>query len=164
MTSEVQVTDIAKWLERRKDAGRSTVLFLGARTGGLFRSKMLYGTVQYFSLRAFNNMSRLEQFDECYRVLREQDLSKSEIDTILIAALQGLQITETDISLAELVKRGFFETIISTNIDDLLTKAFVQVGMEETNDFQVFIPYQSSVEDIASPQQRLALQINQSLR
>ena len=99
-------------------------------------------------------MSRIEQFGECYRVLREEDLFRSEIDTILIASLQGLQITETDISLAELVKRGFFDTIISTNIDDLLTKAFVHVGMEEPNDFQVFIPHQSSVEDIAYPQQR----------
>ena len=154
MASEIQVTDIARWLQNSKDAGRSTLLFLGARTGGLFRSKTLYGTVQYFSSRAFNNMSRIEQFAECCRILLEEDLSRSEIDTILTASLQGLQITETDVSLAELVKRGFFETIISTNIDDLLTKAFVQVGMEEFNDFQVFNPRQSSVENIESPQQR----------
>ena len=154
MASAVQVKDMARWLQERKDAGRSTVLFLGARAGGLFRSKTLYGTVQNFSLRAFNNMSRIERFGECCRVLLEEDLRRSEIDTILIESLEGLQITETDISLAELVKRGFFDTIISTNIDDLLMKAFAWVGMEEFNDFQVFIPHQSSVEDIESPQQR----------
>lgn len=154
MASAVQMTGIARLLQKRMDAGRSTVLFLGARAGGLFRSKTLYSKVQYFSSRAFNSMPRIEQFGECCRVLVEEDLQRNEIDTILTESLEDLQITETDASLAELVKRGFFDTIISTNIDDLLTKAFVCVGMKEFNDFQVFIPHQSSVEDIESPQQR----------
>ena len=154
MASAVQVKDMARWLQENKDAGRSTVLFLGARTGGLFRSKTLYDEVKYFSSRAFNSMSQIERFGECCRVLLEEDLRRSEIETILFKSLKGLQITETDISLAELVKRGFFDTIISTNIDDLLTKAFVDMGMKEAYDFQVFIPHQSSIEDIESPQQR----------
>src|SRR5713101_7340165 len=98
--SETHVIDVATWLERRRDAGHSTILFLGARTGGPFRSKTLYSTSQYFSPRTFNNMSRIEQFGECYRVLHQEDFSKSDIDTILIASLQGLEASETDISLS----------------------------------------------------------------
>ena len=62
---EASITDVARWLERRRIAGESTVLFLGAKAGGLFRSKPLYSTVQYFSPRTFNDLSRIEQFGEC---------------------------------------------------------------------------------------------------
>jgi hypothetical protein len=137
--SKIQVTDIIRWLEK-KDNSRSTVLFLGARAGGLFRSKTLYATLQYFSLRTFNNMSRVEQFNECYHALLRSDFSKSDIDTILIASLQGSQVSETDILLAELIKAGFFDTIISTNIDNLIPRALMQVGMRQNYDFQVAFP------------------------
>jgi len=152
---EASITDVARWLERRRITGESTVLFLGARAGGLFRSKPLYSTVQYFSPRTFNDMSRLEQFDECCHALHREDFSKSDIDTILIASLQGLETSEIDIYLSELVKAGIFDTIISTNIDDLLTESLVQVGMKDNQDFQIFIPQKGFIEDIA--QRRLKL-------
>ncbi len=146
--SKVHLVDIVKWLEQKSDSDRGTTLFLGARAGGLFRSRTLYSTSQYFSPRTFQNMSRVEQFAECYRVLNREDFSKSDIDTILIASLQGLEPSETDLSLSELVKVGIFDTIISTNIDDLLTRAFLKVGLKENHDFQVVIPQTGFIEDI----------------
>src|SRR5579859_4717471 len=43
------IPDIARWLEQKRDTGQSVILFLGARAGGLFRSKPLYTKVQHFS-------------------------------------------------------------------------------------------------------------------
>jgi hypothetical protein len=146
------IPDIVRWLEQKRDTGQSVTLFTGARTGGLFRSKPLYGTVQYFSPRTFTNMSRVAQFGECYRILHQEDFSKSDIDTIFIASTQGLEVSEADLALAELVKAGFFRTIISTNIDDLLTRAFLRRGMHENQDFRVFIPQERFVEDLSQPQ------------
>jgi hypothetical protein len=145
------IPDIARWLEEKRDTDQSVILFAGARTGGLFRSKPLYGTAQYFSPRIFTNMSRVAQFGECYRILHQEDFSKSDIDTIFIASTQGLEVLEADLALAELVKAGIFRTIISTNIDDLLTKAFLRIGMHENQDFRVFIPQERFIEDISQP-------------
>jgi TIR domain len=150
--SEVGVTDVVKWLEKRKESGKKTILFLGARAGGLFRSKTLYSTAQYFSPRTFNNMTRVEQFGECCRVLHQKEFSKSDIDTILIASLQALEPSEADIRLSELVNGGFFDTIISTNIDDLLNKALARIQMKEARDFQIFLPQIDFIEDLQALQ------------
>jgi hypothetical protein len=146
------IPDIARWLEEKRDTGQSVILFTGARTGGLFRSKPLYSTVQYFSPRTFENMSRVAQFGECSRILDQEDFSKSDIDTILIASTQGLEVSEADLALAELAKLGIFRTIISTNIDDLLTNALLKRGMHEKHDFLVYIPQEGLPEDILQPQ------------
>lgn len=153
--SETRVIDIAHWLKGRKNSGRRTVLFLGARAGGLFRSKVFYSTIQYFSVPTFNNMSRIEQFGECYRVLDKEEFSKSDIHAILTASLQGLIPSEADLRLAEIVKAGMFDAIISTNIDGLLNKAFTETGMKDTQDFQVFTPQQGLIEDILFPRQKI---------
>lgn len=146
--SSVHVTDVARWLKRRKDSTHNTVLFLGARAGGLFRGKYLYSTAQYFSPRTFNNMSRVEQFDECYRVLHDEDFTRGDIHNIFITSLQGLAVSEADIALAQLVGAGFFDVVISTNIDDMLTRALTQIGLKETQDFHTFIPQKSFIDDL----------------
>jgi TIR domain/SIR2-like domain len=156
---ETSIPDIARWLEEKRDTGQSVILFTGARTGGLFRSKPLYSTVQYFSPRTFTNMSRVAQFGECYRTLHEENFSQSDIDTILIASTQGLEVSEADLALAQLVKAGIFRTIISTNIDDLLTKALLRTGMLPNNDFRVVIPHESFTEDIFQPQLKHSCQL-----
>ncbi len=141
--SELNVTDVARLLEVRKNAHRSTVLFLGARTGGLFRSRILYETCQMFSARSFYNLSQIEQFGECYRVLNQEHFSGIDIDTILHTSLHYPQISEADLCLAELVKSGFFDVIVTTNVDNLLEKAFVHIGMKEKYDFCVITPQNS---------------------
>ena len=102
---------------------------------------------------------RAAQFGECYRILDQEDFSKSDIDTILIASTQGLEVSEADLALAELVKAGIFRTIISTNIDDLLTNAFLKTGMSEKHDFLVFIPQADLIEDTLQPQPKLSCQV-----
>lgn len=146
--STANVIDIARWLKKRKENDRSTTLFLGARAGGLFRSKTLYSTSQYFSPRTFHNMTQTQQFGECYRVLCEGDFVSGDIHSILVASLQSLKIAEADSLLANLVQAGIFDTIISTNIDNLLPKAFEEAGIKTGEDFQIFIPQQHSLDEV----------------
>ncbi len=57
MGVNTSITDIARWLEQKKDIGQRVILFTGARTGGLFRSKPLYSTVRYFSPHTFQQQA-----------------------------------------------------------------------------------------------------------
>jgi hypothetical protein len=142
--------EVANWLKKRRENGLSNVLFLGARAGGLFRSKTLYSTSQYFSPRTFHNMIQTQQFGECYRVLCEGDFVRGDIHSILVAALQSLKIAPADSYLANLVQSGIFDLIISTNIDNLLPTAFAEAGMKEGEDFKVVIPQQHAPDEVVS--------------
>lgn len=146
---ESNVTEMANWLKMRKSANRRTVLFLGARTGGLFRSKDFYDQAQQWSNRAFNELSQIEQFGECYQVLNH--FSESDLDGFFTLSLKNVGTSEADACVTELVKQDLFDVIITTNIDDLLEQAFREGEMKEIHDFRVFIPRQSSSEEIIRP-------------
>ncbi|HZO74369.1 MAG TPA: SAV_2336 N-terminal domain-related protein [Ktedonobacteraceae bacterium] len=130
----------AKILEVRRRINHSTVLVLGSRAGALFRSKNLYETLRLFSNRDFSRLSQTEQFAECYSLLTKNLFSEADIHAILRSSLQDLPVTKGETILAELVKRGYFGEIISTNVDDLLEQAFIQAEMKEGHDFEVIIP------------------------
>lgn len=150
----LNVIDIAKWLKKRKENGHSTVLFLGSRAGGLFRSKTFYSTSKRFSPRAFQDMTQSQQFRECYRVLCEGDFVQGDINSILMASLQSLKIVQADSHLADLVRLGFFDLIISTNVDNLLPRAFIETGMKIDEDFQVFIPQRHPLDEFMYQQHK----------
>ncbi len=154
---EANFIELIKLFEMRKVTGRRTVLFLGARAGGLFRSKSLYQDIQGFGIDIsnFNKLSRTGQFGECYPLLERLRYSESDMDGFLTKYLQNLDISEADTCLAELVKQGLFDIIISTNIDDVLERAFAQVEMKEIHDFQVFIPKNDTTEKIVRPEIKL---------
>lgn len=134
-SNEADVT--AKILEVRKKINHSTVLVLGSRAGALFRSKNLYETLRLFSNRDFSRLSQTEQFAECYSLLTKNLFSEIDIHALLRSALQDLPVTKVETILAELVKRGYFSEIISTNVDELLERALIQVEMKEGYDFEV---------------------------
>lgn len=136
----LDITEIAQELEIRKKNDTPTVLFLGSRAGGLFRSQFFYKTLQAFSTRNFSMLSQTEQFAECYRILTSGHFGESDIHAILRVSQQSLAPTKTDIIVANLVTQGFFEIIITTNIDDTLEQALAIVGAREDQDYVVFIP------------------------
>src|SRR2546422_3487835 len=138
--SRSDAPEIATLLEFRKKHNQRTVLFLGSRAGGLFRSQQFYDTMWQFSKRDFAELSRFEQFSECYKILQEERFSERDRFSILSSSLRGVGTIDADVCLAELVKDGVFDVVISTNIDDLAEQAFIQVGMRELEDFQVLIP------------------------
>src|SRR5260370_41828427 len=146
-TSNVKtsILEIANMLTARKKQGQSLNLFLGARAGGLFGNADFYSLVKDFSLLNFNNLSALEKFQECYKVLNSKRTDKNNrfdsnsIYQILTKSLSSQYYREEDEPLADLVKAGFFDVILTTNIDSFLeaTDAFWDGNGSDTS--QVFV-------------------------
>lgn len=138
--TQFNIQEMAQWLEMRKMGRYPTVLFLGARSGGLFRSSAFFNTMEGFSTRSFANLSHRERFAECYQILNGLRSSEAELDNILNRFLQDVELTDADVCLADLARQEFFDVIITTNVDDLLGQAFQQVDWRERRDFDVIIP------------------------
>jgi hypothetical protein len=142
--SSQDIAHIVDILRVRKNNLNSTILILGSRAGGLFRSKKLYETLKLFGEPSFNNLPPIRQFGECYRLLTRKNLpgfSKTDIDSILTEALRDVDIIDADIYLAQLVKARVFDIILTTNMDDTLETALRAVGMREIHDFEVLNLY-----------------------
>jgi hypothetical protein len=116
------------------------VLFLGARAGSLFHSQAFYEMLKGYSTSNFDIRSPADQFAECYKVLQKGRFSEKEIDTILTSSLRYTAVAEAHTCVAELIKEGVFDIIISTNIDNHLEDALKELGMKEQYDFGVFLP------------------------
>ncbi|HLG61218.1 MAG TPA: SIR2 family protein [Ktedonosporobacter sp.] len=139
--TKTTIAEVANMLEVRRKTNKRTTLVLGARAGGFFRSKELLDILRRFSSHDFTHLTPLEQFAECYQVLnRRGQFSESDLDGILRQALNEVFISEADLCLAELIKENFFDTIISTNIDDLLERALERVDLKYHKDFDIIIP------------------------
>lgn len=135
------IQKMAQLLKVRKHTHGHTVLFLGARTGGLFRSQFFYNSLQDFSLRDFSKLNGFERFEECYHVLnRPGNFVETDIDRILTASLRGVSTIYADLRLADLIKQGIFDLVITTCIDDILEQALSRVDLREANDYSVFVP------------------------
>src|SRR5260370_36676424 len=93
---------MAKILSMRKEAQRKTVLVLGSRTGSLFRSQHLYETLKQYGEPSFQDLSRIEQFAECYHLLTRKgkgskklpNFSLGDIDMILTTAVREVEIAD----------------------------------------------------------------------
>src|SRR5437764_4018926 len=142
----VEITDIAHMLKIRKKNNQGMVLFLGARAGSLFHSQDFYETLKVYSTNNFDIRSRAEQFAECYKVLQKGRFGEKEIDNILTDSLQRTAVAEAHTLVAELIKEGVFDIVISTNIDNHLEDALKELGMKEQYDFSVFLPERESLE------------------
>ena len=145
---------IANHLKLRQSTRHKTVLVLGSRCSGLFRSNYLYETLQtYGGSPTFSTSPRLKQFRECYQILTRRDgLSRSEIQSVLMRALDEVNCSTADLCLAELVKLGLFDLIISTQVDTLFEQALKEISMKELRDFEIFCPRGDMQEDASVPQ------------
>jgi hypothetical protein len=142
------IKELANLLRLRRSTGNRTVLLLGSRVGGLFRSELFYEHLERFSNRDFGGMSRFEQFSECYALLTaSKRFGESDIHGICRIALQDVAVTDADIYLAELIKKGFFEEVVSTNIDGVMERALSQVGMTEGKDFDVYTTHREKLRE-----------------
>jgi hypothetical protein len=153
------IPEIAHLLAMRRASFHPTVLFLGARSGGLFRSLAFSGAMERFSTRNFAFLSPQDQFAESYRVLHALQSSENELYSHLKEFLRDVTITDADICLAELVKQRLFSVIVSTNIDDVLERAFSEVEMREPHDFDVVIPERGPEPELGYPERRLYCRI-----
>lgn len=140
MLKEFTITDMVRSLNLRKQIRTSTVLILGSRTGGLFRSQHLYTLLEPHADSTFSTLPKLKQFAECYRLLTRRQspgFSSNETYGIVTNALNTINITNADKYLADLVRAGVFDTIITTNVDTLIEDALVARKWKNTRDFEV---------------------------
>jgi hypothetical protein len=137
--SDDELREIAKLLQRRKQLHHHTVLVLGARAGGLFRSNYFYEILQLFSDHTNKDLSRIEQFGECYPILKKY-FSQMDAHSIIQTSLQDVATTKGDECLAQLLKQGYFDEIITTNIDDMLEQSLLQLKIKKYSDYEVLIP------------------------
>jgi len=135
---DFEISRIIKQLKSRREGNQATVLVLGSRAGGLFRSEM-YDTLKLYGEPSFATLSQTEQFAACYRILTHPNqFTLFEIDEIFTQALASAAISEADIYLAALVRLHVFDVVISTNIDDIFERAMEYVGMEKGSDFDIY--------------------------
>jgi hypothetical protein len=134
------IAEIADMLSLKQKNNQNMVLFLGSRAGGLFRSQDFIETMKKYSKRNFDLLSREGQFAECFNVLKQKNFNDNNIHALLTEFLKPVTFSESDIYLAEFIKRGAFDVIITANIDSLLEKALVYVGMKDFYDFVVRVP------------------------
>lgn len=124
-------------LEMRKKNNHHTVLLLGPRAGRLFHSTHVYKSLQKLSSRNFHQLSRIQQFQECYNLLTSDKFSETDLHSILHTSLKDLHVSEADVCLASLIKQEYFDEIISMNIDDMLEEALLQIDLKESRDYDV---------------------------
>jgi len=145
---------IASFLQMSRAQGQKAVLILGSRTGALFRSAEFYDTMKQYALPSFDEQTLTQKFGTCYQLLtnelssQEQDkqaplfpyFDEQKIDAILSLALSKINISSADINLAHLIRLRFFDTVISTNVDDMLELAMENLEMEQGRDFYIYDP------------------------
>jgi hypothetical protein len=137
--------DMGEWLELRRRNNHQTILLLGSRAGALYRSLSFYGYCQQHTSHNLQTHSLVWSFRECYKVLLQRQLGERELHATLYDAFKDLRnllgmYNEGDGFFAEIVRRGYFREIISTNIDDIVERALFRVGLIEGTDFEVLIP------------------------
>jgi hypothetical protein len=138
--SKSDAQEIAKLLARRKTSFHPTVLFLGSRAGGLFRSQALLDSMQGFSRHNLTTLPQQDMFTQSYQFLSGLQSGESELHSHLKSFLRDVACSEADRYLAELIRQRLFSIIVSTNIDDLLEQALSKTGMRKPFDFDIVLP------------------------
>lgn len=157
--SKADIAEIAHALKIRKNSNQSMVLVLGSRAGGLYNNQSFYDLIKEYSKSNFNLLTPEQRFIECHKILQQGIFDENEIDTILTEALKKPPTVEASICLAELTKQGFFDVIISTNVDTVLEDAFKDIEMKERYDFEVLIPERDLFQDTIYSDRRFSCKI-----
>ncbi len=118
---ETSIQSIARELQRKTAERSNIVLFLGSRSGSLFRRPLLG------ELLAPIERFPIERFQKCHSILSSRD---SDALIVIGKALEDARRVEVaDTCLAELIKHHIFTTVLTTNIGCELELAFIQCDM-----------------------------------
>jgi TIR domain len=170
--SETTIEEILENLLVAQRQGRRVGLFLGHRAGALFSNNTLYEALEKtvksekdlsalltsdtlaiedmlrLHLQSMSNLSPLDKFKKCHDTLRDH-FSEKGIHTILVHAIAPVRYRKEDDLLAQLIKKGFFNPVITTSIDTLLEDACkVFCGMQQPGDYQVINYGKDSIDKI----------------
>src|ERR1700730_2985786 len=123
---EIALSKIVWKLKFRQVGKNSTVLILGSRAGSFFRNQRFFETFCEFGDPSFGSLTRIEQFGKIYQILNQGIFTANDIDALL-HEFAG-EFNQADLYLAELVRLGVFQTIISTNVDNAFERALERVA------------------------------------
>lgn len=152
------IAEIALQFDLRRKFSYPTVLVLGSRAGGLFRSKGLADAVQHFFESSQPLPTQDDPFAQAYHFFKQSGWGERS-PSILTSFLRDVAITEADLSLAELIKLKLFHVVISTNSDDLLEAALMKIGIRRIFEFEVHVPEQGHTFDPGLPERQLHCQL-----
>jgi hypothetical protein len=136
------VGEIAHRLQLRLRSRYHTILLLGSRAGALYRSN-LHKKLEAVSLSNLNDLPPPKRLEACYHILFSNarlQFSEAELHQLVGTSLQEVEFSIADIGLAELIKLGYFNTVITTNIDDTLERA---LSMIDVKDLEIIIGHRT---------------------
>lgn len=134
---EQNLKELLLLLQGRRSAS-GTVLLLGSRASSFFRNPKFYEDIAHLFIgsSAFSQMSRPQQFSKSYEHLRGAVLNESDTHTYL-KSWKDIALSKADLCLVELIKEGFFPTVVTTNIDHMIEDSFLRGNMKEGRDYHV---------------------------
>ena len=138
--ANIDVTKMTQMLKIQKDMYSPTVLVLGAKCGALLRSQALYHQLSNARPMDLPVHTEEDQAQYCMHLLLNGPLSNREIRSLLFKSLPDTFTQEIDAYVAALLKRNFFQLVLTTSIDVGLEDALLQIGLREKRDFEVFMP------------------------
>ena len=159
MPEQSNIAEIAHLLDMRRRSNHPTVLFLGSRAGGLFRSQALLEAAQRFPGQLFDSNVQQDQFAASYQFLQGLRSGTQELHNLLASFLREVAVTEADRGLAELIRLKLFSSIITTNIDGLLEQALENARMRKLFDFEVVGPERIQSFEAGTSERRLYCRI-----
>lgn len=159
MLERTNIAEIALHFDLKRKSSHPTVLVLGSRAGGLFRSQELAGAVQRFFGHNQPVSSQEDPFEVAYHFFEQARSGKSWLPHLLKRFLQDVRVAEADLSLAELIKQRLFRVVISTNIDGLLEEALDRAGLRRIFEFEVLVPKQGADFDPDPPEHQVRCQL-----
>ncbi len=142
MDQKFDIVQMASKLKLRKQTQGTTALFLGAKAGGLFRSFQLYKLLSSVGPSDLYSLLPVERYRRCYNILCDTRFSLQDIHDILTdkVLMQEIRAEVPELCIAELVKQGFFNPILSVSMYGEFEEAFQQMGMKGMLDFAVVSP------------------------
>ena len=134
--SSSTLASIIQSLRFRLDQQLGMTLLLGSQAGGLIRNPTFFAQLEQFLTPDRQYLTTIARFGECYRLLARPDgMSPAEIETFLLQSLKTVSTDEADLALAHLIRRGLFDTVVTTNVDVLLPQALTQIGLRAGFDY-----------------------------
>jgi SIR2-like domain len=132
---------LARNMDYRKQQGQTPyVLVLGAgaslSSGASSGGEVIASVTQRHSNKDVGSMTWDQKIEEFYRILDRR--SPDERYAILKPYIEGKAPSQGYRTLAELIQRGYFEVILSTNYDTFLEDALTDLGLRRS-DFDLLI-------------------------
>lgn len=131
---------LSNLLEKSRSRNRKVLLFLGAGASiesGAPNTEQIVDRVLKENLDDPSQVNAANKYEKFYEILDR--LSMEERHLLLAEVFEGLAPSEGYARLAELVQRGFFEIVITTNFDHMLETSLTDQNLVPGRDYHVYV-------------------------